>query len=378
MRIKGVRAQAVDLRRARERKPVDRREKASSSKPKRPPPQPAARHPAPWLGAMCVVDTDDGTFGCGMTTASGPVCSIINDHLADIVVGESAMATEKIYDLLIRATASYANSGVASHAIAAVDLALWDLKGKLLGRPVYELLGGPQKDHIPCYATGVDVEWYRDLGFSAVKLPLPFDPTDGVRGIAEAERKFAEVREQVGPGIDLMLDCWLALDVEYTVRLGTALRPYNLRWIEDYLLPEETAGFRAVRQRLPGQGLATGEHWYTTQRFAEAISERWVDVLQPDVTWMGLTPCVHVCHMAAAAGLAFAPHYGMNTPYGQHLVFALPAATLGELGISGKVPLAERDQLPGTAVVEDGKLVPSAEPGFGLEVDRSWLEKVAV
>jgi L-rhamnonate dehydratase len=282
-------------------------------------------------------------------------------------------------DLLIRATASYGNSGVTSHAIAAVDLALWDLKGKLLQRPVYKLLGGPQKDHIPCYATGVEVEWYRELGFSAVKLPLPFDPSDGVRGISEAERTLAEVREQVGSGIDLMLDCWLALDVEYTVRLGTALRPYNLRWIEDYLLPEETAGFRAVRQRLPGHGLATGEHWYTTQRFAEAISERWVDVLQPDVEWMGLTPCVQVCHMAAAAGLAVAPHGGMNSPYGQHLVFALPAATLGELGLPpGKVPLAERIQLPGTAVVEDGKLVPSSEPGFGVKVDRSWLEKVAV
>jgi L-rhamnonate dehydratase len=223
------------------------------------------------------------------------------------------------------------------------------------------------------------VEWYRELGFSAIKLPLPFDPADGVRGISEAERKLAEVREQVGPGIDLMLDCWLALDVEYTVRLGTALRPYNLRWIEDYLLPEETAGFRAVRQRLPSQGLATGEHWYTTQRFAEAIGERWVDVLQPDVEWMGLTACVHVCHMAAAAGLVVAPHGGMNTPYGQHLVFALPAATLGELGLPpGKVQLAERVQPPGTAVVEDGKLVPSAEPGFGIEVDRSWLEEVAV
>ena len=82
--------------------------------------------------------------------------------------------------------------------------------------------------------------------------------------------------------------------------------------------------------------------------------------------------------MAAAAGLAVAPHGGMNTPYGQHLVFGLPAATLGELGLSGKIPLAKRVQLPGTAVVEDGKLVPNAEPGFGVEVDRSWLEEVAL
>ena len=328
---------------------------------------------------MCVVEAADGTFGCGMTVASGPACSIINDHLAEIVVGESAMATEKIYDLLLRATASYANAGVTSHAIAAVDLALWDLKGKLLRRPVYELLGGPGRDRIPCYATGIDVGWYRELGFCAVKLPLPFDPADGARGISDAERAVADVREQVGSGIDVMLDCWLALNVEQTVRLATRLRPYDLRWIEDYLLPEETAGYRAVRQRLPDQGLASGEHWYTPQRFAEAIGERWVDVLQPDVEWMGLTPCVQVCHMAAAVGMTVSPHGGMNTPYGQHLVFALPAATLGELGLPpGKVPLADRVQVPGTAVVEDGTLVPSAEPGFGLEVDRAWLEQVAL
>ena len=328
---------------------------------------------------MCVVDAEDGTFGCGTTIASAPVCSIINDHLAPILVGEPAMATETIFDLLIRATASYANAGVVSHAIAAVDLALWDLKGKLLRRPVYELLGGPQTEHIPCYATGVDVEWYRELGFSGVKLPLPFDPRDGVRGIADAERRVAEAREHLGRDIDLMLDCWLALDEETTVRLATALRPYDLRWVEDYLLPEETAGYRAVRQRLPSQGLATGEHWYTIQRFAEAIGERWVDVLQPDVEWMGLTACVHVCHMAAAAGLTVAPHGGMNTPYGQHLVYALPAARLGELGLTpGKTPLADRVQLPGTAVVEEGTLVPSAEPGFGLEVDRAWLDTVAI
>ena len=329
---------------------------------------------------ICVVTAEDGSFGLGISSFGGPVCRIINDHFSPHIVGENCMATEKLFDMMSRLATPYGGQGLASYAISAVDLALWDLKGKVLDRPVYELLGGPQKEKIFCYATGFEAAWYMELGFRAMKLPFPYGPADGEEGLRKAEELVAAVREQIGPDVALMLDCWMALDVDYTVRLAETLRPYRLRWIEDYLLPDDTEGFAQVRQRLPWQTLATGEHWYLPQSFARAANQRSVDIWQPDPLWVGgISACMRICHIAEGAGIEVIPHGGMNSPYGQHLAFAMPAITWGERsgGVSPPgVPLAEMVTLPGTAVIEDGYLVPSDAPGFGIEVDRALLESI--
>ena len=354
------------------------------------PASPMARYPAykarrsswsaKWKSTVCIVTAADGTFGLGISSFAGPVSRIINDHFSPHIVGENCMATEKLFDMMSRLATPYGSQGMASYAISAVDLALWDLKGKVLNRPVYEVLGGPQKEKIFCYATGFESAWYLELGFRAMKLPFPYGPADGEEGLRKAEELVAAVREQIGPDVALMLDCWMALDVDYTVRLAETLRPYRLRWIEDYLLPDDTEGFSQVRQRLPWQTLATGEHWYMPQSFARAANQRPVDILQPDPLWVGgISACLRICHIAEGAGLEVIPHGGMNSPYGQHLAFAMPAITWGERsgGVSPPgVPLAEMVTLPGTAVIEDGYLVPSDAPGFGIEVDRALLESI--
>ena len=354
------------------------------------PASPMARYPAykgrrsswsaKWKSTVCVVTAADGTFGLGISSFAGPVSRIINDHFSPHIVGENCMATEKLFDMMSRLATPYGSQGMASYAISAVDLALWDLKGKVLNRPVYELLGGPQKEKIFCYATGFESAWYLELGFRAIKLPFPYSPADGEEGLRKAEELVATVRDQIGPDVALMLDCWMALDVDYTVRLAERLRPYRLRWIEDYLLPDDTEGFSQVRQRLPWQTLATGEHWYMPQSFARAANQRPVDILQPDPLWVGgISACLRICHIAEAAGLEVIPHGGMNLPYGQHLAYAMPAISWGERsgGVSAPgVPLAETVALPGTAVIEDGYLVPSDAPGFGIEVDRALLDSL--
>ena len=101
--------------------------------------------PRGWGRTACVVTADDGTYGVGFTIHHGPVTSIINDHLGPTLVGQNCMATERLWDVMQRSTAQYGTAGIASYAISAVDNALWDLKGKILGRPVYELLGGTAK-----------------------------------------------------------------------------------------------------------------------------------------------------------------------------------------------------------------------------------------
>ena len=315
----------------------------------------------PWRQTLCMVEADDGTTGLGLTTHAGPVLSIINEHYRDQLVGEPVMATEKCFDMMVRMSAAYGNQGLTSFAISAVDLALWDLKGKLLQRPVYELLGGPQKERIFCYATGFNIEWFVELGFRAVKLPMPYGPEDGIDGLYKTEEMVADAREKIGDAVELMLDCWMALDVEYMVRLAEILKPYQLRWIEDYLLPDDMAGFAAVRRRLLGQGLATGEHWYLPQTFALAAEQQLVDIFQPDVKWVGgLSAAVRICHIAEAAGLDVVPHGGMNDPYGQHLIFALPGYGLGRA--------VQRRFTAGCAVGRDGR-------SAGYSRDRGWLSR---
>ena len=337
---------------------------------------------APWKTLACIAEAEDGTWGLGLTTAAGPILSIINDHFRPHLEGENAMAIERHFDVMTRLAAPYGAQGLPTMAISAVDLALWDLKGKVLQRPVYELLGGKQKDKIFCYATGFDLEWYLELGFKAVKLPMPYSPLDGIEGLKKAEEMVAQSRTIIGDEIELALDCWMALDVEYAVRLAEVLKPYRLKWIEDFLLPDDMDGFAEVRQRVPDQPLATGEHWYLPPTFAAAARNKLVDIFQPDLLWAGgLTACVQICHIAEANGLTVVPHGGMNWPYGQHLVAAMPAATWGERSGGGSprgVPLADTVVLPGTVAIEDGYLVPSDAPGFGIDVDNAWLESVAV
>jgi L-rhamnonate dehydratase len=325
-----------------------------------------------------LVTAQDGTWGLGLTLHSGPVAQIINQHFGPCLEGENCMATEKLWDMMVRLTAHYGSAGLASFAISAIDAALWDLKGKILNRPVYELLGGPQKERIICYATGVDTGWYMDLGFKGAKIFAPHGPDEGIEGLNRIEDYVAEARTLVGNDKELMLDCWLSMDVEMTVRLAERLRPYHLKWVEDYLPYDDLEGYEEVRKRLPWQSLASGEHWFMPGMFSTAIHRHLVDYLQPDVLWSGgITGCVKICHMAEAAGLSVITHGGMNLPYGQHLAFAMPAIPWGERseGVSAPgVPLDEMTLLPGTAVIKDGFLVPNDAPGFGIEVTKEWLE----
>lgn len=330
-----------------------------------------------WPDLGCLVTTEDGQWGFGMGRYAGAVNPIINEHLAPLLVGEPALATEKLWDMMTRMVSPYGPGGLASYAISAVDLALWDLKGKVLGRPVYELLGGPAREAQFAYATGNDTDWYMELGFKATKLACPYGTASGLDGLKKNEDFVGAAREKVGDAVELMLDCWMAFDVEFMVRQAEILRPYKLKWMEDYLLPEDMEGFAQVRSRLPWAVLATGEHWYPIQSFSQAIKHALADILQPDIAWAGgITGLQKICHLAEAAGIPVIPHAGLNMPYGQHFCFAMPNVPWGEYlppGAPG-VPLEKDIVVPGMRVPKDGLLVPNDAPGFGLEIDLAWIE----
>lgn len=339
------------------------------------------RHRSLWLPkwgeVWCQVTLEDGTWGLGQTANGRPVAAVIDDHLGPLLVGQDVMAGEKLADMLFRLTKPYGSTGLASYAVSAIDLALWDARGKHLGQPVYALLGGLQKERIQCYATGNDVAWYKELGFTAFKLACPYGPADGIEGLRRNEEFVARARETIGPDAELMLDCWMAFDVEYTVRLAETLRPYRLKWMEECLIPEDTDGHIALRQRLPWQTLATGEHWYTHVPFLWAASHRVADILQPDINWCGgATACRRIADAADAAGIAVILHAGGNTVFGQHFSFATPCVPWCEFFVASDpgVPLTKGWRYPGQSLPVDGWITPNDAPGFGLEIDPAWIE----
>lgn len=326
----------------------------------------------PFGSFLCVIEAEDGTQGFAIGNHGRPVAEIIERHLGPRLLGQQVTATEKVWDMATRMCTVFGSGGIASYAVSAVDLALWDLKGKLLGRPVYELIGGPAREHCDCYATGNDTDWHLELGFRGSKMACPWGPPDGLDGLHRNVDHIASRRELVGDGVELMLDCWMAFDVEYTVRLAEALRPYRLKWMEECLPSDDLDAHAEARARLPWQTLATGEHWFGTPTFQQAVSRRVVDILQPDINWCGgLTAVIKIVALAEAAGVSVILHGGGTTPYGQHASYALPGLRWTEFFIASPpgVPLAETWGLPGVAYAVDGKLVPSDAPGFGLEVD---------
>ena len=330
-----------------------------------------------WGNVWVKVVAEDGTFGLGFTSFDKPVAAIIKEHIAPLLIGEDCLAIGRLWDMMFRMTKPYGTSGLACCAISAVDLALWDLAGKIRGEPVYRLIGGPARDKVFTYATGNDVDWYLELGFKAVKLACPYGPVDGVWGLKENEKLVAETRELVGDDVEVMLDCYMAFDVEYTVRLARRLKPYNLRWIEECLIPEDIDGYAQIKRAVNWVSLASGEHLYTRWPFKQLIERRCLDILQPDIHWVGgLTECLRICAMAEAAGLTVILHGGGNDPYGLHLTYAMPNTPWIEYVIFSPpgIPLEESCRVPLSPVPKNGYMKPTDEPGFGLKVEEEWLE----
>ncbi len=333
----------------------------------------AERFEPPWSELLCVVTAADGSFGIGMTTHAGPVVPIINDFLGPMMIGEPATATERLWSMMMRsASGAFGSQGLGAYAVSAVDLALWDLKGKLLGRPVYELVGGPARRRTRCYATGNNLDDLQARGFEAFKLACPVGPAAATAGVAKTEALVAAARARAGADADIMLDCWGVLDASYAVRLGETLAPYRLTWLEDYAQSDDWDGYADVRRRLPQQMLAAGERWQGDRSFAHAISQRFVDVVQPDIAWVGgATAVLKIAAIAAAFGVEIAIHAGCNDNYGQHLCHGLPGNRWAEMYVGcapGESLMNAWRSTPGMALPTDGWLVPNDAPGFGIEL----------
>jgi L-rhamnonate dehydratase len=273
------------------------------------------------LGTLVVeIEADDGTVGFAVTTAGELGAFIVEKHLARFVEGARVTDIEKIWDQMYRSTLFYGRKGVVLNAISAVDLALYDLLGKIRQEPVYALLGGPVRDELTMYATGARPDVAKKLGFIGGKMPLHHGPAEGEEGLRKNLEMIRDMREKVGDDFWLMLDCWMSLDLDYATRLAHGAAEFGLKWIEEALPPDDYWGYAKLKKQVPPKMLVTtGEHEATRWGFKLLLDMECADIIQPDVGWCGgITELTKISAMADANGALVIPHG--SSVYSYHFV----------------------------------------------------------
>ena len=271
-----------------------------------------------------------------------------------------------------------ARKGLPIMAISAVDLALWDLVGKVRKEPVYNLIGGLSRDEITFYCTTPEPAAIKALGFWGAKVPLPHSPLRG-RGGAAQERRVARgaPRSRSGPDFPLMVDCYMSLTVNYAIRLAEACEHLNINWWEEVLSPDDTEGYREIKRACPFVKWTTGEHEYTRYGFRHLIEERTLDIVQPDVMWVGgMTELLKIAAHASAYDVPVIPHG--SGPYSYQFIASQPGPAFCEYVAAspdGKsISPVFGELFVGEDVPQNGRLKVSTRPGFGMELrDKGML-----
>lgn len=363
------------------------------------------RHPV-----IVELTSDDGVsglgeaaiaYGSGETAAAG----MIKDLLEGIVLGQDPLRTEAIWSEMYDHSFWAKRGGpIVFAGISAIEMALWDIKGKALGLPVYELMGGKVRDHVRLYANGWSFRAHsahefaaaaervlRD-GYTALKLYPLANPVSGnahgmIRHVSQravdreamdlAVARVAAVREAIGPKIELMVDMSGELTTDAIITLGRRLEEYDIAWFEEPVDPFDPDGMRQVADavRIP---LAAGERLYTRYDFRRLLELRAVQIVQPDVgNTGGLFETKKIAAMAEAYNLRVAPHLCAG-PIATAATLQLDA-TLTNFMIQELYPYRVRehfalvDRAP-ELEVRDGHLAIPDRPGFGVELDRARVK----
>jgi L-rhamnonate dehydratase len=260
-------------------------------------------------GFTVEVTTDKGITGYGNGGPGGGF--IVEGHLAQLMMGRDPFDIERNWDINWRATESYGQEGVTMNAISGFDNALWDIVGKALGVPIYELLGGETKPRIPAYCTGNDIDQHVAFGFKRVKVAMPYGPPSGYKGMDGNVELVARARKAVGADGDVMCDCWMSWDEPYTIEMAKRLEPYHVKWLEEVLPPYDMEGFGRLKKEIKSTLIATGEHIYGRYGFRRLLEADGASIWQPDVTWCGgITELRRIGALAAAYDIPVIPHNG--------------------------------------------------------------------
>ena len=326
------------------------------------------------LGTLVVeIEADNGVVGFAVSTGGEPAAWIVETHLARFVEGAPAEEIERIWEQMYLSTIFYGRKGLVLNAISCVDLALWDLLGKLRQEPVSQLLGGPVRDELLFYATGARPDLARQMGFIGGKLPLHHGPAEGEEGMNKNIALLEEMRSRTGHEFWLMYDCWMSLDLDYAVRFAQRASQYALKWIEEALPPDDYWGYAELKRRVPaGMLVTTGEHEATRWGFKMLLEMECADILQPDVGWCGgITELIKISALADERGVLVVPHGSSvysyhyvvtrhNSPFSEFLMMAPKADEV----IPMFAPLLLDEPVP-----VNGRLTVPDTPGFGVRLN---------
>ncbi len=346
-------------------------------------------------GAMLVeIIGEDGESGWGEAFGPPQLTAPIVDFYKPMLVGEDAFATEMHWQNLYNRLRDHGRKGLAIEALSAVDIALWDLKGRHLGQPVHRLIGGPLRRRVQAYATGFyrkrggdplaylldEARQRADEGFCAIKLKLGF-------GIDQDVRLCRAVRQTVGERMSIMVDANHAYDATAAIQVGRRIEDLDIGWFEEPVPPEDVDGYRQVKAalRIP---IAGGEAEFTRWGFRRILVDRAIDILQPDVCAAGgISECKKIADMANAFGVRVNPHVwgtGVALAASLQLIATLPD---NPPGLHPIAPLLEFDQsehpirmavLTQPIEQKDGWVEIPAGPGLGIEIDREAIGRFRV
>ena len=290
-----------------------------------------------WL--VCDIETDTGIVGFGIAAlAPRVVKSAIDTYYAPMLLGEDPFDVEYLWQKMYRQTHAWGRKGVGMTAISALDIALWDIMGKAVDKPVFKLLGGRVKEKIPCYASklyaqplealAAEAQSYVDQGFSAMKMRFGWGPKDGPEGMRRNLELVETVRGVIGSHRDLMVECYMGWTFEYAKRMLPKLAQYDIRWLEEPVSADDIEGYAELRKLniLPISG---GEHEFTLAGFQQLLDRRALDVIQYDTNRVGgISAARKINALAEAYQIPVIPHAGQMHNY--HLTMASTASPMAE------------------------------------------------
>jgi len=341
---------------------------------------------------ICIVKItcDTGHVGWGEGYGPAGIIQAGIKHLTPFLLKRNPLETETIWEIMYRRSLDFARSGVLVSAISAIDVALWDLKGKILDQPVHRLLGGKKRDTITPYATGMyfndrddlskslpaEAEKYATLGYKAMKMKVGL-------GIKQDIEYVKNIRQAIGPDIALMIDSNHAYNLREAIKLANAVEEYDISWFEEPVSPEYYDQYATLRSKtkIP---IAGGECEYLRFGFQRLFQSKAVDIAQPDICATGgLTEAKRIASLATVYGVEIVPHTwgtGIALAAAAHFISNLdllpgrlmaPSALIEYDRTENKL----REQLT-TSDMEfvQGEFIISDQPGLGFELNEDVLK----
>ena len=339
-----------------------------------------------WL--VVEIFTDDGLVGIGNAALTPQVTKqVIDLHLKPILLGADPWNIEFLWQHMYRKTMAFGRKGIGMAAISAVDVALWDILGKSARQPVYRLLGGRTKPRIPVYASRLysvaledlagEAMRYKNDGYKAMKLRFGWGPTDGAAGMRRNLDLVRTVREAVGDEIDVMADAYMGWTLDYAKRMLPLLEPFNLRWLEEPVVPDDIHGYAELKAlgRIP---IAGGEHEFTIYGFRDLLQARALDYIQFDTNRVGgISQARKIAALAEAHSVPVIPHAGQMHNY--HVVMASLNSPMAEYFPVVDVEVGNElfwYIFDGEPRAKDGFIdLDDSVPGLGLTINEPSLQE---